>query len=119
MNSDNFTERLIDFAIQVIDICNSLPKSYLGIHIKKQIIRSSTAIGANYEEARGAESDADFLHKMNIALKEARETLYWNRIIERARLMPVQRIENVIQENKEICAILISSVKTLKKKRTV
>ena len=116
MDSDELSNRLIDFAVRIIKLCSSLPKTYLGTHIYKQLIRSSTSVGANYEEARGAESDPDFLHKLNITLKEARETLYWIRIVERTSLIPAKRLTEIITENGEICGILIASVRTLKSK---
>lgn len=117
MQSDDFSERLLDFAIRAIKLCESLPNTYLGNHIRKQLIRSGTSVGANYEESRGAESDADFLHKMNITLKEARESLYWIKIINKSSLLPSNRLEDLIAENNEICAILTSSVKTSKKNK--
>ena len=81
------------------------------------MLRSATSVGANYEEARGSESDADFLHKMNIVLKEARETHYWLKIINRTEILPTNRMTDILSEASEICAILVSSVKTLKDKK--
>jgi len=116
MRSDDLSERLIDFAVRVIRLCESLPNTYLGNHISKQLIRSCTSIGANYEEARGAESDADFLHKINITLKEARESFYWLKVIQRSNLIQTNLLSEIIMEDNEICSIFVSSVRTLKKK---
>jgi len=67
-------ERLIDFAVRVIRTAESLPKTKIGNHISGQLIRSGTSPAPNYGEAQSAESRADFIHKMRLALKELRET---------------------------------------------
>jgi len=74
-------KRLFDFAVRVIKYCRILPKSKEYEVIKYQVIKSSTSSGANYEEAQGGISKADFVNKINISLKEMRETNYWLRII--------------------------------------
>ena len=84
--------------------------------MSKQLIRSCTSIGANYEEARGAESDADFLHKINITLKEARESLFWLKVIQRSNLIQINLLSEIIKEDNKICSIFIASVKTLNRK---
>jgi len=114
MQNEEFAERPLDFAVRIIGMCAELPKSYIAIHVKKQLLRSATSIGANYEEARGAGTDADFLNKMNISLKEARESLYWIKIIQRTNMFSDNRLNDLIKENSEICAIFVSSVKTIK-----
>ena len=76
MKGDDIAERLIDFAVRIIRLGAALPKNQVGKHIAGQVIRSGTSVGANYEEARGAESRADFIHKVTIALKELRESLF-------------------------------------------
>jgi len=73
---DNLTERLIDFAIRIIKLVNTLPKTSISKHIGGQLIRSGTSPGANYEEACGAESRSDFTHKLSIVLKELKESRY-------------------------------------------
>lgn len=73
--------RLFEFAVQVIKYCRKLPKSKEYEIIKYQLIKSSTSSGANYEEAQGAISKPDFYNKINISLKEMRESNYWLRII--------------------------------------
>ena len=79
MKGDEISERLMDFATRIIRLAEALPKTVIGKHIYGQIIRSGTSAGANYEEARAAESNSDFAHKMSLALKELRETKYWLR----------------------------------------
>ena len=68
--ADDLEERLIDFAVRVIKVADALPKSPVGKHIAGQLLRSGTSPAPNYAEARGAESRADFVHKLKIALKE-------------------------------------------------
>jgi four helix bundle protein len=71
---ENLSDRLLSFAASIIRLTLLLSKTVAGRHIAGQILRSSTSCGANYEEACGAESRADFIHKMQIVLKELRET---------------------------------------------
>ncbi len=74
-------ERLIEFAVRVLNVVESLPNSRAGNHVAGQLIRSGTSPAANYGEAQSAESRKDFIHKMKVALKELRETLVWLLII--------------------------------------
>lgn len=67
MKGDDLSERFLDFAARIIRLVSALPRSAVGRHIAGQLLRSGTAVGANYEEARGAESKADFNHKLGIA----------------------------------------------------
>ena len=78
--------RLIDFAVQIINVIEALPNTKAGNHIAGQLVRSGTSPAPNYGEAQSAESRKDFIHKMKIALKELRESLIWLRIIERKPL---------------------------------
>ena len=85
--SSQISERLLDYGVSIIKIYNRISDSEVGKHIGKQLLRSGTSIGANYEEACGAESKADFIHKIRIILKETRETLYWLKLIQRSGLL--------------------------------
>src|SRR6185503_11446449 len=84
--SDRLEERLIDFAARIIEFAAELPKTPAGRHIALQILRSGTAPAPNYAEARGAESRADFIHKLGIVRKELNETSVWLRILSRISL---------------------------------
>jgi four helix bundle protein len=75
--ANEFEERLIDFAVRIIKLSACLPKTLAGKHIAGQILRSGTSPAPNYGEARGAESRADFAHKIGIVLKELNETSIW------------------------------------------
>lgn len=80
MKGDDIARRLLNFAKRVLRLCRSFPDDYAGKHIARQLIRCSTGSGSNYEEARGGESRADFIHKLAVARKEIREALYWLRL---------------------------------------
>jgi four helix bundle protein len=110
--ADELEERLIDFAVRVVNLSANLPKTPAGKHIAGQIMRSGTSPAPNYGEARGAESHADFVHKLRIVLKELNETSIWLRIIERSQLLRKELIKGIIQENTELCRIFIASLKT-------
>ena len=78
---DDIQERLIDFAVNIIQLAAKLPRSSARKHISGQILRSGTSPAPNYAEARSAESSKDFIHKLKIALKELNETAVWLEII--------------------------------------
>ncbi len=117
LKGDNISERILEFSSRIIKLSNALPKSVVGKHICQQIIRSGTSAGANYEEARGAESKADFTHKLGITLKELRETKYWLKLITHSNLIDSKRMLNIVQETDELCKIVGKSILTLKNKK--
>jgi four helix bundle protein len=111
-------ERLIDFAVRIIRIAESLPKTKVGNHIAGQLIRCGTSPAPNYGEAQSAESRSDFIHKMKICLKELRETKVWLKIIIRANLIkPKSKLEPDIVENDELISIFVASIKTAKQNK--
>ena len=112
--ADELEERLIDFAVRIIKLSASLPKTLAGKHIAGQILRSGTSPAPNYGEARGAESHADFIHKLRIVLKELNETSIWLRVIERSRMLRKELLADIVRENKELCRIFTSSLRTAK-----
>jgi four helix bundle protein len=85
--ADELEERLIGFAVRIVKLSANLPKTPAGKHIAGQIMRSGTSPAPNYGEARGAESHADFVHKLRIVLKELNETSIWLRVIERSQII--------------------------------
>ena len=110
-------ERLIDFAVRVIRLAESLPKIKLGNHIAGQLIRCGTSPAPNYGEAQSAESRSDFIHKMKVSLKELRETRVWLLIIVRVKLIrPTSKLEPLINENNELISIFVTSITTAKEK---
>ena len=116
VDANDLEDRLIDFAVRIINLANALPDSPAAKHIGRQLLRSGTSPAPNYAEARGAESNADFVHKLKVALKELNETSVWLRMICRADLMPVNLLEELIDENQQLCRIINASAKTAKKK---
>ena len=117
--ADELEERLIDFAVRIIKLSANLPKTSAGKHIAGQILRSGTSPAPNYGEARGAESHADFVHKLGIALKELNETSIWLRVIHRSELIKSQLLSDIIQETSELCRIFATSLKTANAKRQI
>ena len=116
MKSKELEERLIDFAVKIIELADSNKKNYAGNHLSGQIIRSGTSAPLNYGEAQNAESKRDFLHKMQVVLKELSETQVCLKIIERAKLNSnLQLLKYALKENGELVAIFVTSVKTAKK----
>ena len=111
-------ERLINYAVRIVKLSASLPKTPAGRHIAGQILRSGTSPAPNYGEARGAESHADFIHKLRIVLKELNETSIWLRVIERSELIKSQLLADIIAETNELCRIFATSPKTAKVKKT-
>lgn len=105
-------DRLVEFAVLVLQVVEALPDSRSGRHIAGQLVRSGTSPAPNYGEAQSAESPADFVHKLKVALKELRETLVWLKILARKPLLPVQELEKVQKECGELIAILAVSIKT-------
>lgn len=115
--ADQLEERLIDFAVRIIKLSVSLPKTPAGKHIAGQILRAGTAPAPNYGEARGAESYADFVHKLGIVLKELNETSIWLRIIKRSQLLRGELLTLIIEENHSLCKIITASLKTSRASR--
>jgi four helix bundle protein len=112
--ADGLEGRLIDFAVKIIDLSKRLPKSSAGKHIAGQILRSGTSPAPNYGEARGAESDADFIHKLKIVLKELNETSIWLKIIRSGRLLENEEVDVVMDENTQLAKIINASIRTVK-----
>ncbi len=111
-------ERLIDFAVRIIQVTESLPKTKVGNHISGQLIRSGTSPAPNYGEAQSAESRSDFIHKMKISLKELRETRVWLLMIVRANLIkPPKKLDSLIDENNQLISIFVTSIKTAKQNK--
>lgn len=115
MKGDDLADRLLDFAVRTIKLAAALPKDAAGKHVGNQFLRAGTAVGANYEEGRGGESRADFVHKLSIAWKEIRESRYWLRVIHRAQMVNPPRVEPLLHEADELCAILSKSLETARR----
>ena len=108
-------ERLINFAVLILEITEKLPETRGSSHLSGQLVRCGTAPALHYGEAQSAESRKDFIHKMKIALKEMRESLICLKIIERKRYLRDQSIENSISELNELISIFVKSIETAKR----
>jgi len=110
-------ERLIQFGNDTIDVVESLPKTYAGNYLGNQLVRSATSPLLNYGEVQGAESLADFIHKMKICLKELRETYNCLRLIKRRNWINLAKLDSLLKENGELIAIFTTSIKTATKRK--
>jgi four helix bundle protein len=109
---DELSERLIDFSVRIGKVVDALPNTRLGRHVGNQLVRCGTSPPPNYEEACGAESKADFIHKMRVCLKELRETRCWLRLIVKSQMLPPDRLSGVLDEANQLCNIFGQSVAT-------
>ncbi len=116
MRESILANKTVDFAVRIVRFYQYLCKEKKEYVLSKQILRSGTSIGANVRESRNAQSKADFINKLNVALKEADETQYWLEIMERAEIIDFKQIERLHNNLNEIISILVSSIKTVKKK---
>ena len=116
----NLQDRFVDYAVRIIKLSESLPETKAGKHICSQILKSGTSPAPNYGEAQGAESKADFIHKLKIALKELRETEVWLKVIVCAKMIePSEKMDALIKETDELISIVFKSIDTAKKNKTV
>jgi four helix bundle protein len=112
MKGDNIAARLLLFGAAVLEVIGRLPSTAAAKHVADQLLRSSTGAGANYEEARGAESRRDFAHKVGVASKEMREAVYWLSLVEAAHLAPDISVDPLLAEGNELVAILMACSRT-------
>ena len=104
------------FAGRVLKMYQYLTSEKKELIISKQVLRSGTSIGANITESRNAQSTADFIHKLNIALKEADETIYWIKNLHNGNYLNDKEYESIYNDADELVRLLVSSIKTLKQK---
>jgi four helix bundle protein len=116
MNQQEFKNRTKQLAIRTIKVVESLPKTTTAQVIGKQVLRSSTSVGANYRAACRAKSTPDMLYKLAIVEEEADETSYWLELLVEAKIIPEVRLKNLMSEVDEITAMIVSSIKTLRQK---
>src|SRR5262245_57765284 len=110
---ERLENRLIDFSVRIIKISEELPGTRAGSHISGQLVRSGTSPALNYGEAQSAESQADFIHKMKICLKELRETMICQKIIYKKPFIEnMEKLESSIKETDELISIFVASIHT-------
>ena len=114
----DINERLIDFAVSVIKVCEGINSSKAGIHLVGQLLRSGTSPSLNYGEAQSAESREDFIHKMKICQKELRETLICLKIISLRGWFRPEKLTLLLAESNELVAIFVASTRTASSKKS-
>ncbi|MCQ2239692.1 MAG: four helix bundle protein [Bacteroidaceae bacterium] len=115
MKSENvIKDKSFDFAVRVVNLYKYLSKEKQEHVLSKQILRSGTSIGANICESEQAQSRADFLNKLNIALKEANETSYWLKLLHKTEYLGDDQFKSIHNDCEELNRLLISIIKTLK-----
>ena len=114
MKDNVVRDKAFAFALRVVKLARYLQDEKREFVLSKQVLRSGTAIGALVREAEHAESKADFAHKMNIALKEANETLYWMDLLHQSETITASSFESIRSDSEELVKLLVSIVKTTK-----
>ena len=116
INKFNLEERLINFAVMVVDICENMPDIRASNHLSGQLIRSGTSPALNYGEAQSGESRKDFIHKIKVVLKELRESYVCLKIIYRSKLFNTEeKMKQALNENNELISIFVKSAETAQK----
>ena len=115
MKPNIIKDKSFAFALRVINLAKYLNEKKKEFVLSKQVLRSGTAIGGLVREAEHAESKADFAHKMNIALKEANETLYWLELLHQAEYIDDQNFASIRIDSEELVKLLVAIVKTSRK----
>jgi len=117
MKSDNvIQEKSFAFAIRIVNLYKFLCDEKKEYVLSKQVLRSGTSVGANVEEGLGGQSDRDFIAKLSIAYKEARETIYWIKLLSRTEFLSLEQSDSILQDADEICKIIAQILLTMKKK---
>ena len=119
MTRAELQDRTRQFNIDIILLCQSLPRSAAGFELARQLIRSAGSVGANYRASRRAKSKADFIYKIQVVLEEADESLYWLEVISGTGLLPrviLPELNRLMKEADELTAIFSKADKTIKAK---
>ena len=103
-----------DIAIRIIRLLDALPNNHAGEIIARQIGRSGTSVGANYRAAARAKSKADMINKLKIVEEEADETLFWLELIRDANIIPESRLTSLMDEVRQVIALKVASIKTIR-----
>jgi len=117
MDRNEMKYRTKEFAKSIINLCRKFPNNMEGRLIGNQIFRSGTSTAANYRAVCRARSTADFISKLSIVEEEADETLFWLELIKEMEIVDKTLLNSLMQENNEIIAIIVSSIKTARKNK--
>ena len=118
MSQNDLIKRTKEFAHRCVKLSLALPKTDLGNHIRRQLIKCSTSVAANYRATCVAQSKADFVSKLSIVVEETDESCFWMEFIIEEKLLHKNRISGLIEEGKELTAIFIKSRKTTKNRNS-
>ncbi len=116
LQSNPLIDKSFALAVRMVNLYKYLAEGQKEFVLSKQILRCGTSIGANVQEAIGAQSDKDFLSKISIAYKEGLETLYWLKLLHAANIITVEQFQSLYRDTEEVCKIVASSQKTMKKR---
>ncbi len=119
MTEKEFKDRTKQIALRIIKLVEALPKNYSAQVIGKQLLRSATSVGANYRAACRGKSTADVIHKLSIVEEEADESLYWIELLVESQTMSEKQLSSLHTDMNEIVAMTVSSIKTLRSKKTI
>jgi four helix bundle protein len=111
-------EKNFDFTLRIVKLVKFLREEHKEFVLSKQVLRSGTSIDANMEEADGAQSEKDFYSKISIAYKEARETHYWLRLLQKSEYLPENAADSILKDCDELLKIIGSIKKTMQDKFT-
>lgn len=117
INRTDLEQRTRKFHIDIIKLCEQLPRSAAGFETARQIIRSAGSVGANYRATKRAKSKADFIYKIEVVLEEADETHYWLQVIYEAGFVGNDEIKRLLIEANELTAIFAATDKTAKARK--
>lgn len=115
----DLVNRTRDFALRVVQLYASLPRTTVAQVLGRQLLRSGTGVGANYREGLRARSKAEYAAKLNIGLMELEETLYWLELLEKSQASNGQAITLLMREANELCAIFVTLIKRAKGARVL
>ena len=114
-NDKDLKERTTRFALRIIKMYPSLPRSTVAQVLGKQVLRSGTSVGANYREAMRGRSKDEFIAKMGDCLKELDETIYWLELLIESGTLSKERLSDLLLETKELAAIFVTIIKNTKR----
>lgn len=115
--SASLASRTKAFAVRIIRLYSALPHDEVSRVVGKQLLRSGTSPGAHCREAFRSRSDAEWISKLEVALQELDETLYWLELLVESEIVPASRLASLMQEIDELIAIVVASLKTVKSRR--
>jgi four helix bundle protein len=114
MDRDELKRRTKEFAHRCVKLAMALPDTPLGRHVRIQLIKCGTSVGANYRAACIAQSRASFTAKLNIVLEEVDESCFWLEFVVDEKLLPQLRVNPLLNEGRELTSLFVSSTKTLR-----